>query len=148
MRDCRPWDIEDGDAQLMEGVADNSLDFVHSSHCLEHMKDPHAALENWLRILKPGGYLVCIIPEEDMYEMGVFPSMWNEDHKCTFAVHKTESWSSGSINVLSMLTQTKAKISIHKVELLDATYRYHLDDIDQTSTPIGECAIEFIVRKL
>lgn len=56
MRSCRTWDREDGDAQYLAGVPDGKFDFVHSSHCLEHMEDPHIALENWLRVSKPGGY--------------------------------------------------------------------------------------------
>ena len=35
-----------------------------------------------------------------------------------------------------------------KVELLDASFRYGLQRMDQTMTPVGECAIEFILRKL
>ncbi|MBF0461497.1 MAG: methyltransferase domain-containing protein, partial [Magnetococcales bacterium] len=46
----RIWDLQDGDAQLMAGVADEAYDFVHSSHCLEHMRDVDEALHNWIRI--------------------------------------------------------------------------------------------------
>ena len=38
------WDHLDGDAQALDGLAD-TFDFAHSSHCLEHMVDPHAALD-------------------------------------------------------------------------------------------------------
>ena len=40
MGQVRVWDLQDGDAQFMEGVADESYDFIHSSHCLEHLNDP------------------------------------------------------------------------------------------------------------
>ena len=55
------WDKSEGDAQLMEGVKDESFDFVYSSHCLEHMKDVEIALRNWIRILKPGGRFVHML---------------------------------------------------------------------------------------
>lgn len=148
MRSCRSWDVADGDAQLMEGVPDASLDFVHSSHCIEHMFDPWTAIDNWLRVLKPGGHLVCIVPDEDMYEQGVWPSMWNTDHKHTFTIHKHESWCNESINVTDLVSDTAVETKILKIELLDATFRYKLDDTDQTATPIGECGIEFIVKRL
>lgn len=148
MRSCRPWDVADGDAELMEGVPDASLDFVHSSHCLEHMVDPWVAIANWLRILKPGGHLVCIVPDEDLYEQGVFPSMWNTDHKCTFTIYKRESWCGRSINVADLIASAPIENKILKIELLDAAYRYTLEDIDQTATPVGECGIEFIVKRL
>ncbi len=153
MRSCRAWDIPDGDAEIMEGISDNTFDFVHSSHCLEHMRNPHVALNNWLRILKPGGHLVCLVPDEDLYEQGEFPSTFNSDHKHTFTIYKHTSWSKQSINLFDLLSKTNYSIEIKKIELLDATFRYDLNRLiqmprfDQTLTTIGECAIEFIVKK-
>jgi SAM-dependent methyltransferase len=154
MRSCRHWDLPDGDAELMETVADGTFHFVHSAHCLEHMNDPRRALENWIRILKPGGHLICIVPDEDLYEQGVFPSTYNSDHKHTFTICKKASWSAHSINVFDLLASTRMDVQVKKVELLDATYRYHLarvtgqTRIDQTQTPVGECGIEFIIKRL
>lgn len=153
MKSCRAWDMPDGDAELLATVADASFDFVHSSHCLEHMRNVAVALDNWLRVLKPGGHLVCLVPDEDLYEQGQFPSVFNGDHKHTFTIHKTASWSNHSINLTELLSNTYCEILIKKIELLDATYRYRLPDligkrIDQTLTPVGECAIEFVVKKM
>ena len=86
MTHCRAWDMGDGDAQYLDSIDDETVDFIHSAHCLEHLVDPHVALGNWLRVLKPGGHLVCLIPDEDLYEQGVFPSMFNEDHKHSFTI--------------------------------------------------------------
>jgi len=153
MRSCRSWDVRDGDAEEMAGVADDSFDFVHSSHCLEHMRDPRRALDNWLRILKPGGHLVCLVPDEDLYEQGIFPSTWNVEHKHTFTIQKPQSWSPVSINLTDLLAGTRCRHSVLKIELLDATYRYRIseyarrDRVDQTKTPVGESAIEFVLRK-
>jgi SAM-dependent methyltransferase len=153
MKSCRGWDLPDGDAEEMESVLDNTFDFVHSSHCLEHMQNPIVAMNNWLRILKPGGHLICLIPDEDLYEQGVFPSTYNHDHKHTFTIYKKKSWSSNSINVMELLASVKYDIEILKIELLNATYRYQLNKLvgnsrfDQTTTPIGECAIEIILKK-
>lgn len=91
MGEVRIWDLADGDAQLMEGVEEETFGFVHSSHCLEHLHDPGMGLVNWLRILQPGGHLVVTFPDEDLYEQGTFPSTYNADHKWTFTIHKTES---------------------------------------------------------
>ena len=145
----------------MESIADNYFDFVHSSHCLEHMVNPYISLNNWIRILKPGGHLLCTNPDEDLYEQGIFPSTFNLDHKHTFTIHKTKSWSNKSINLTQMLSNTSFPIEIKKIELLDATFRYNLKvrregdnqitknpRFDQTLTPIGECAIEFILKKI
>lgn len=148
MRSCRGWDLPDGDAQEMATIENCSYDFVHSSHCLEHMRDPLAAINNWLRILKPGGHLICLIPDEDLYEQGVFPSTFNNDHKFTFSIYKKKSWSNASINIIELLASVIQEIEILKVELLDATYRYQISNLtnveryDQTLTPVGECAID------
>ncbi len=153
MNSCRGWDMPDGDAEIMKGIDDNTFDFVHSSHCLEHMRNPYIALNNWLRILKPGGHLICLVPDEDLYEQGQFPSTFNSDHKHTFTIYKKKSWSNQSINLFDLLAGTNFSIEIKKIELLDATYRYNIEQLtkmprfDQTLTTIGECAIEFIVRK-
>jgi ubiquinone/menaquinone biosynthesis C-methylase UbiE len=81
----RPWDLKDGDAQLMAGVPDGQLDFVYSSHCLEHMRDVRESLVNWIRILKPGGHLYVVIPDYILYEKMTWPSMYNSDHKQSFS---------------------------------------------------------------
>lgn len=147
MRSCRDWDIQDGDAQYLVGLGNESLDFVHSSHCLEHMVDPREALSHWLRVLRPGGHLIVTIPDEDIYEQGRFPSTWNSDHKWTFTLHKTQSWSPRSINLMALLAEFADRAQTLKVELLDASYRFGLPRFDQTLTPVGECALEFILRK-
>ena len=141
------WDLEDGDAQLMAGVKDNTFDFVHSSHCLEHLHNPEEGLKNWLRVLKPGGFMVVMVPDEDLYEQGVFPSSFNTDHKSTFTIFKDRSWSPKSKNLLDMLRSLGPEARVEKVELLTGTYRFDLPRFDQTLTPIGECGIEFIIRK-
>jgi SAM-dependent methyltransferase len=146
MRTVRNWDLEDGDAQHLDGVPDASFDFVHSSHCLEHMRDPLVALRNWLRVLKPGGHMVIMVPDEDLYEQGVFPSTFNADHKFTFTVYKKTTWSRRSVNVLALIAQLDGVVPL-KVELLDGTYLYRMERTDQTMLPVAECAIEFVLRK-
>lgn len=148
MKQVRNWDLSDGDAQYLQSVADETFNFVHSSHCLEHMQDPIVALYHWLRVLKPNGYLVVTIPDEDLYEQGIFPSTYNDDHKFTFTIHKKRSWSNNSINLMILLGEFSDVAQTLKVELLDSTYRFNLERFDQTLTPVAEAGIEFILRKL
>lgn len=148
MRSCRSWDLDDGDAQFLATIGDDSLDFAHSSHCLEHMRDPRQALEHWLRVIKPGGHLIVTIPDEDLYEQGVFPSTYNEDHKWTFTMHKVKSWSPKSVNLMVLLSGVAGRAQTIKVEQLDATYRFEQSRFDQTMTPVAECGLEFVLRKL
>ncbi|BAN22135.1 methyltransferase domain-containing protein [Caballeronia insecticola] len=137
-----------GDAQYLENVQDGSFDFVYSAHCLEHMVDPRIALRHWLRVLKPGGHMIVTVPDEDMYEQGVWPSTFNYDHKHTFAMFKRASWSPVSINVLDMLREFGQDVDIVKIERLDHTFLHNAPRFDQTRTAFAECGIEFVLKKL
>jgi SAM-dependent methyltransferase len=147
MRAVRTWDWEDGDAQYLKGVPDGGFDFVHSSHCLEHLVDPREGLRSWFRVVSPGGYLVVTVPDEDLYEQGVFPSTFNRDHKWTFTILKSHSWSKRSVNVIDMVRDLGDGAELVRLEQLSSTYRFDLPRYDQTLTPVAECGIEFVIRK-
>lgn len=34
------FDLKSGDAQKLDGIDDETFNYVDSSHCLEHMRDP------------------------------------------------------------------------------------------------------------
>ena len=100
--DAVVFDLAHGDANRITAFEPGSFDCVYSSHCLEHMHDPAASLLNWWSLVRPGGILFLIVPDEDLYEQGVFPSRFNEDHKSTFTLGKKRSWSSRSFNVFDL----------------------------------------------
>lgn len=64
----RAWDLEDGDAQLLEGVKNESFTVITASHLLEHLHDPEEAMRNWSRVLKEGGYVLAYVPCFSFYE--------------------------------------------------------------------------------
>lgn len=147
MRSCREWDLADGDAQILAGIHDHTYDFLHSSHCLEHMHDPVEAIANWFRVLKPMGHMVVIVPDEDLYEQRAWPSTYNNDHRCTFTINKARSWSPASRNLIDLLKTLPAQSRIVKIELLEGGF-FNGPRIDQTTPDyISESAIEFVVRK-
>lgn len=51
------------EATNLAGIEDDSYDFVLSSHCLEHVANPLAALHEWRRVTRPGGWLVLALPD-------------------------------------------------------------------------------------
>lgn len=63
--------------------ADESMDFVFSSHVLEHMEDMGNTLAEWWRVIRPGGYLVLYLPHKDFYP-NIGQSGANPDHKHDF----------------------------------------------------------------
>jgi hypothetical protein len=143
----KAWDMPDGDAQYLVTVPDNAYDFLHSSHCLEHMEDYGVALYNWIRVVKSGGYLVISIPEEKMYEHDTWPSKFNSDHKWSFTLGK-ELKLPRSVNVLDMIKKVNHMAIPQKIEIIDEFYFSYGGDFDQTLLPNAECCIEIILRKI
>jgi len=117
----RRFDLEHGDANRITQFVHDKFDFVYSSHCLEHMHDPAFTLQEWWKLVKPGGHLFFIVPDEDLYEQGVFPSRFNSDHKATFTICKVKSWSSKSYNVFD-LAKSLPESKIVKLALQDQNY--------------------------
>jgi SAM-dependent methyltransferase len=99
-----PFDQSDGDANnMLDYFESESFDCVHSSHCLEHMRDVGKAITDWWSLIKPGGYLVTVVPDEDLYEQGIWPSRFNADHKHTFRIGGKNSWSPVSHDVYGII---------------------------------------------
>ncbi len=51
------------EATDLHGVPGSAYDFILSSHCLEHVANPLAALAEWRRVIRPGGALVLLLPD-------------------------------------------------------------------------------------
>lgn len=145
MLSCYSWDWPDGDAQEMPGLLPETFHFVYSSHTLEHVREPRITLARWWDLIRPGGHLLVQVPDEDMYEQGVFPSTWNPDHKSTFAVGKESSWSPVSHN-LDQLIRELPTATLLQCQRLTEHFRVDWPRQDQTNGP-AECAIEAIARK-
>src|SRR5205807_87939 len=61
---------------------DHSVDTVYASHVLEHVPDYVPVIRDWHRVLKKGGFVICTVPHQHLYEKKRnLPSRWNADHK-------------------------------------------------------------------
>ena len=148
VKSVKSFDLKDGDAQVLTRyVQPCSYDFIHSSNCLEHMKNPYAALLEWYAAVKPGGHLVLTVPDEDLYEQGVFPSKWNQDHKWTFTLWKEGSWSKQSINIPELVSILH-NAQVRRLQLCDDRYDYSIKGIDQTYEGTAEAFIEVVIKKM
>ena len=126
-----PWaeifDVAEGDASFITRYrAPGTYDTVHSSHCLEHLHDPKQALRQWWQLVRPGGYLVLVVPHEDLYEQGFWPSIFNPDHKATFRLDGTASWSPVSFDIRELVRELSGAILI-SAEVQDFAYIHHLN---------------------
>lgn len=71
------------DASKLDMFASASMDWVYSSHTLEHVEDMNATLREWWRLVKPDGYLILYLPHADYYPNIGQPGA-NPDHKRDF----------------------------------------------------------------
>jgi len=123
---AQPFDQEHGDAQRISAfLPKESYDTVYSSHCLEHMPDPLGALAQWWTLVKPGGFLVTVVPHEDLYEQGVWPSRFNSDHKATFRLGGQTKFSPVSHDIQAIIAALPGA-NVVSVEVHDQGYDYSL----------------------
>jgi hypothetical protein len=113
------------------------------------MVDPFAALNNWVRILKPAGHLVITIPDWEMYEHETWPSVKNNDHKWCFTAHNDVAPCDQLIHVNSIIAALEPAMRLKSIIVIDDGFDPDLEStIDQTANPYNaECAIELIFRK-
>jgi ADP-heptose:LPS heptosyltransferase len=140
-----PYDSQSID---FEERAQEVFDFVHSYNVLQRLADPVAALRFWISLCRRNGHLVITVPDEDRYEQGVFPSTFSDDHRWSFTISKSSSWSVHSINVMDLLKNFREEIEIIKIELIDTGFEYRAERVDQTLHGMAESSIEFVLRKL
>lgn len=120
-----PFDKIHGDANdILNYKQRQAYDFVYSCHVLEHMDDPKKCVKEWLELLKPGGHMILIILDSELYEQGCFPSTFNPDHKWHFTLN-SERTARNLITVDELFGQLNGYKLISK-ELQDFNYDYSL----------------------
>ncbi|MGA1979763.1 MAG: methyltransferase domain-containing protein [Sedimentisphaerales bacterium] len=141
-KECRGWDIEDGDGQLLQGIEEGEFDFVYSSHLLEHMNNAKIAIKNWWRAVKPGGYLILYLPDRELYERKkTLPSRWNPEHKRFFLLDRDEH--PDTVGVIPLIKRCLSGYEIIEAKICDEGYRIVSDDVQSE----GEYSIEVVIKK-
>lgn len=141
------WDMAfgDGDAVTMDGIASNTYHTVYTSHILEHVWNPLAAIRRWFDILAPEGHLIICVPHRDLYEKRLtLPSRFNDDHKTFWLPSRYEP-----PNTFSLSHTITDALMGREYELLALTV---LNEGWEPFPPevhsCGEYAIEAIILKL
>ena len=52
------------DGEKLDGIADESQDFVIANHLIEHCEDPIGTIKSFLRVVKRGGILYLTLPDK------------------------------------------------------------------------------------
>lgn len=135
--------LGDGDATTMADISDNKFHTVHACHILEHIEDVKSAVRNWVRITKPGGHVIIVVPHRDLYELKKdLPSQFNPDHKWFWLPDSVDNGSTLSLRGLAEIVCDN--ISIESLKVYDDGYINN----GPTSHPSGNYSIELIVKKL
>ena len=83
------YSFHEGDATKLP-LPDESFDTVTCQTVLMHLADPKAALREMLRILRPGGLLICVEPNNMLNLMA--PSSITDDEPVEVIVRRFEFW--------------------------------------------------------
>lgn len=140
--DVQGWDFEHGDAQYLATLKDDTFDYVYSSHTLEHMVNAGTALENWFRVVKPGGYLIIYFPHRDLYEKKLtLPSRFNPDHKAFFLLDRDEK--PDTIGLIPLIERSLKNYEIIYAKVCDDGYV----NPGETEHSLGEYSLEAVIQK-
>jgi SAM-dependent methyltransferase len=52
------------DGSDLNEIGDDKYDFLLSSHNLEHIANPLKAVKEWIRVVRPGGFILLILPDK------------------------------------------------------------------------------------
>ena len=143
---CSGWDVCHGDAQYLQGIADESFDFVYSSHCIEHMLDVRMAIKSWFRVVRRGGYLIIYGPERDLYEkQQTLPSRFNLDHKHYFLVCRKEA--PDTLDICEEIREALTNVGPYRIEYIRVCHDGWEPLTPEIQSP-GEYSFEIVIKKL
>lgn len=131
---AQAFDQQHGDAnEILNHLKPNSFDTVNSSHCLEHTHHPDQVIQDWWQLVKLGGYLITVVPHEDLYEQGQWPSRFNADHKATFRLKANNTWSPVSFDIYE-LHKSLPGAQIISAEIQDHYYNYDIQKMGEETS--------------
>ena len=91
---------------------DNNFDIIYNKSLMEHLRNPDVFLQEARRVLKPGGKIICLIPD------------WESNYKTYFDdfTHRTP-FTSVSLSDIYKITDYK-NIKVYKFRQLPIVWRY------------------------
>jgi SAM-dependent methyltransferase len=117
---------------------DGSVDTVFASHVLEHVRDARLALGDWFRAIRTGGFIVCIVPHQFLYERKQAPpSDWSGEHLRFYT----------PASLLREVEEALEPNSYRVRHLADNDFGY-VYDLSPDRHPAGCYEIELVVEKI
>lgn len=123
-----PVDIIDN-GETLATIPSASQDFVIASHFIEHTQDPIGSLENWLRVLKPGGIAFIIVPHK--------AHTFDKDRPTTSLAHLQRDHSEGPqwsrrahfeewVRLVNRLNESEVDAFVEKIMAMDYSIHFHV----------------------
>ncbi len=102
-----------GDARDLYWFRDEVFDYVYSSHLLEDFEDTRSVVKEWLRVIKPGGYLILFCPDEQVYRRHCRKT--GQAYNCA---HKIDNFSLAYVKQILLECSRGAEV-VHETPLVD-----------------------------
>ena len=158
-----------GDGETLENIPDSVYDFLISAHVIEHTKNPLGSLEQWCRVLVPGGLIYLIVPDKraifdhkrvrstlphvilDYYR----PSSERDfEHYLDYAIHVHDKTGSEAIDEADRLLKTDYSIHFHvfipsDIKAMLEWFSTHVRKIEIVEGPVmapGSDEFHFLLR--
>lgn len=148
MHSCLTWDALKQDAQEMSEVKTATYDFVHASHTLVFMGNARKAISEWCRILKPGGYLVLTVPDDQLCGPRGWLSIPDRRQEWRFSLDLTDEGSEHIVRILDLVKEFEDRLILERLCRVSEFFNETLPpDLDQSRLPNTECAIEIVWHK-
>lgn len=101
----------------------DSFDYVFSSHALEEAEDTEAVLTEWLRVIKPEGYLILYCPDPQYY--------FNIGHKRANSQHKHDYYWWDVARIIDKIKPSCELIHYHRSGPVSITEEWSWDLVVQ-----------------
>jgi anaerobic magnesium-protoporphyrin IX monomethyl ester cyclase len=126
-------------------LADESQDFVVSSHVIEHFPDPIKALIEWDRLVKPGGIIFMIVPHKER--------TFDKEKDCTplehlvedFRNHNTQSHDDPNGHDHCWVTDTFVELIKYMIENLGM--QWEIVEVQDIDDKVGN-GFTVVIRKI
>lgn len=122
---------------------ENRFDFIFASHVLEdfHPSVTQRVFDEWLRMVKIGGYLVIIVPDMENGRYPKWDEVFTEEH---------EEVKSGKRKAGEQIGNSSHLIDagMNFMNNLVANSQYKLEVVQADTIPHSSMSLDFVVRKL
>lgn len=138
------------DPHLLDGHRDGSYDLVYSNFLLQTLAAPRQALQRWVEVTRPGGFIWVIVPDFWLYEHGQWPSIFDTDHKHVFLCRRGKGVLPAKAPIIyldELARSVENEVQVRRIKRQDTGYDFkRLREL--TAQPNAEASCEMVLQKI